>query len=225
MRVLLLKDVYKLGRAGDVKRVADGYGRNYLIPQGMATLATPGALKQADRIRSSAEVKRAQLNQEMTAVFTQLDGLQLNFPVKAGETGRLYGSVTHQMLTEAVQQRKGITVERSQILGEPIRSLGVHKVKVRLTVDLIPELAVVVHREELSPESAFEQVEAEPEQPEAAGSFSDLQAELEAQEAEAARKSAERDRETSRGPRREPQAQRTEGSDGREEEGEGTGAE
>jgi len=225
MRVLLLKDVYKLGRAGDVKRVADGYGRNYLIPQRMATLATPGALKQADRIRSSAEVQRAQLNQEMTAVFTQLDGLQLNFPVKAGETGRLYGSVTHQMLTEAVQQRKGITVERSQILGEPIRSLGVHKVKVRLTVDLIPELAVVVHREELSPESAFEQVEAEPEQPEAAGSFSDLQAELEAQEAEAARKSAERDRETSRGPRREPQAQRTEGSDGREEEGEGTGAE
>lgn len=225
MRVLLLKDVYKLGRAGDVKRVADGYGRNYLIPQGMATLATPGALKQADRIRSSAEVKRAQLNQEMTAVFSQLDGLQLNFPVKAGETGRLYGSVTHQMLTEAVQQRKGITVERSQILGEPIRSLGVHRVKVRLTVDLIPELAVVVHREELPPESAIEQVEAEPEQPEAAGSFSDLQAELEAQEAEAARKSAERDLQTSRGPRREPQAQRSEGSDGREEEGEGTGAE
>jgi len=225
MRILLLKDVYKLGRAGDVKRVADGYGRNYLIPQGMATLATPGALKQADRIRSAAEVKRAQLNQEMTSVYSQLDGLQLNFPVKAGETGRLYGSVTHQMLTEAVQQRKGIAVERSQILGEPIRSLGVHKVKVRLTVDLIPELAVVVHREELPPESAFEQVEPEREQAEAAGSFSDLQAELEAQEAEAARKNAERDREASRGPRREPQAQRSEGSDGREEEGEGTGAE
>ncbi|MGH2621378.1 MAG: 50S ribosomal protein L9 [Anaerolineales bacterium] len=222
---MLLKDVYKLGRAGDVKRVADGYGRNYLIPQGMATLATPGALKQADRIRSSAEVKRAQLNQEMTSVHSQLDGLQLNFPVKAGETGRLYGSVTHQMLTEAIQQRKGITVERSQILGEPIRSLGVHKVKVRLTVDLIPELAVVVHREELPPESAFEQLEAEREQAEAVGSFSDLQAELEAQEAEAARKNAERAGESSRGPRREPQAQRSEGSDGREEEGEGTGAE
>jgi len=221
MRVLLLKDVYKLGRAGDVKRVADGYGRNYLLPQGMATLATPGALKQADRIRSAAEVKRAQLNQEMTSVYSQLDGLQLNFPVKAGETGRLYGSVTHQMLTETIQQRKGITVERSQILGEPIRSLGVHKVKVRLTVDLIPELAVVVHREELPPESAFEQVEPAREQAEAAGSFSDLQAELEAQEAEAARKNAERDRESSRGPRREPQAQRSEGSDGREEEGEG----
>ncbi len=225
MRVLLLKDVYKLGRAGDVKRVADGYGRNYLIPQGMATLATPGSLKQADRIRSAGELKRAQLNQEMTSVHSQLDGLQLNFPVKAGETGRLYGSVTHQMLTEAILQRKGIPVERSQILGEPIRSLGVHKVKVRLTVDLIPELAIVVHREELPPESAFEQVEAEREQAEAAGSFSDLQAELEAQEAEAARKNAERDRESARTPRREPQAPRSEGSDGRKEEGEGTGAE
>ena len=225
MRVLLLKDVYKLGRAGDVKRVADGYGRNYLIPQGMATLATPGALKQSDRIRSAGELKRAQLNQEMTSVHSQLDGLQLNFPVKAGETGRLYGSVTHQMLTEAILQRKGIPVERSQILGEPIRSLGVHKVKVRLTVDLIPELAIVVHREELPPESAFEQVEAEREQAEAAGSFSDLQAELEAQEAEAARKNAERDRESARTPRREPQAPRSEGSDGRNEEGEGTGAE
>ncbi len=225
MRVLLLKDVYKLGRAGDVKRVADGYGRNYLIPQRMATLATPGALKQADRIRSSAEVQRAQLNQEMTAVFNQLDGLQLNFPVKAGETGRLYGSVTHQMLCEAIQQRKGIAVERSQIIGEPIRSIGVHKVKVRLTVDLIPELAVVVHREELAPESAFEQAEAEPEQAEAVGSFSDLQADLEAQAAEASRKDAERTGEAERATRRKPQAQRAEGSDGREEEGEGTDAE
>ena len=225
MQVLLLKDVYKLGRAGDVKRVADGYGRNFLIPQRMATLATPGALKQADRIRSSAEVLRAQLNQEMTAVFNQLDGLQLNFPVKAGETGRLYGSVTHQMLCEAIQKRKGITVERSQIIGEPIRSIGVHKVKVRLTVDLIPELAVVVHREELAPESAFEQVEAEPEQAEAVGSFTDLQADLEAQAAEASRKDAERTRESARATRREPQAQRAGGSDGREEEGEGTDAE
>ncbi len=225
MRVLLLKDVYKLGRAGDVKRVADGYGRNYLIPQRMATLATPGALKQADRIRSAAEVQRAQLNQEMTSVFTLLDGLQINFPVKAGETGRLYGSVTHQMLTEAVLQRNGITVERSQILGEPIRSLGVHKVKVRLTVDLIPELAVVVHREELPPESAFELAEPEPEQAEAVGSFSDLQADLEAQEAEASRKNAERTRESSRGARPEPQAQRSEGQAGQEEEEEeGTGA-
>lgn len=182
MEVMLLKDVYKLGRAGDVKRVADGYGRNYLIPKGLATLATPGALKQADRIQAAAEAERARLNQELTAVYEQLNGLQVNFPVKAGETGKLYGSVTTQMISEAIMESKGIEVDRVQIDSEPIRSLGVHPISVRLTVDLIPELTVVVHREELSPESAFEQVV---EEAEGVGSFTDLQAELEAEEAEA----------------------------------------
>jgi len=67
MKILLLKDVYKLGRAGDVKKVANGYARNYLIPQGLAILATPGAIRQADRIRKQADVQRAALNKEMGA--------------------------------------------------------------------------------------------------------------------------------------------------------------
>ena len=181
MEVMLLKDVYKLGRAGDVKRVANGYGRNFLIPQGLATMATPGALTQSDRIRASAEEERARLNHELTAVFEVLNGLQLNFPVKAGETGKLYGSVTTQMISEAIMENKGIEVDRTQIVSEPIRSLGVHPVKARLTVDLIAEIEIVVHREELPPESAFEQVVEEAEDTEA---FADLQAELEAEEAE-----------------------------------------
>lgn len=213
---MLLKDVYKLGRAGDVKRVADGYGRNYLIPQRLATLATDGALKQADRIRSAAEGERARLNQELTAVFNQLNGLQLNFPVKAGETGKLYGAVTHQSISEAIHQSKGIQVDRNHILGEPVRSIGVHNVKVRLTVDLIPELMIVVHREELPPESAFEQAAPEPE--EAVGAFGDLQAELEAQEAEERRHPAERKRDESRSIPPEAESQAQPGSDRRYQE-------
>ena len=181
MEVLLLKDVYKLGLAGDVKRVADGYGRNFLIPQGMAMLATPGALTQSDRIRSSAQEQRARLNQELTAVFEELNGLQLNFPVKAGETGKLYGSVTTEMISQAIMEIKGIELDRSQIVSEPLRSLGVHTVSARLTIDLIAELTVVLHREELPPESAFEQIVEEEEE---LGTFADLQAELEAEEAE-----------------------------------------
>ncbi len=181
MEVMLLKDVYKLGRAGEVRRVANGYGRNYLIPQGLATMATPGALTQSGRIMAAAEEERARLNQELTAVFEVLNGLQVNFPVKAGETGKLYGSVTTQMISEAIMENKGIEVDRSQSVSEPIRSLGVHPVKARLTVDLIAEINVVVHREELPPESAFEQVVEEVEDTEA---FADLQAELEAEEAE-----------------------------------------
>ncbi len=182
MEVMLLKDVYKLGRAGEVKRVANGYGRNFLIPQGMAMMATPGALTQSGRIMASAVEERARLNQELTAVYEQLNDLQLNFPVKAGETGKLYGSVTTQMISEAIMELKGIEVDRMQIISEPIRALGVHPVKARLTVDLIAELAIVVHREELPPESAFEQVVEEAEDTE---EFADLQAELEAEEAEA----------------------------------------
>jgi large subunit ribosomal protein L9 len=151
MKVLLLKDVYKLGRAGDVKRVADGYGRNYLLPQGLAMLATPGALKQADKIRSEASATRDAMNQELSGVAEKLSDLVLTFPAKAGETGKLYGSITPQMISEAIQQKMGIEVDRRQLDVQPIRTLGEHKVHARLTMDLIPVFSVIVHREGENP--------------------------------------------------------------------------
>jgi large subunit ribosomal protein L9 len=147
MKVLLIKDVYKLGRAGDVKKVADGYGRNYLLPQGLAVLATPGALAQVDHIRSQANAKRAVLNNEMSGVAEILSKLTLAFPAKAGETGKLYGSITPAMIADAIKKRTGIEVQRRQVDFEPLRTLGTHKLHVRLTIDLIPEVTVIVHRE------------------------------------------------------------------------------
>jgi len=147
MKVLLLKDVYKLGRAGDVKRVADGYGRNYLLPQGMAVLATTEALKMSERIREKANVQRAIVNQEMDAVAKQIAGLTLVFPAKASETGKLYGSVTTQMIADAIKAKSGVEVARRQIDSQPLRMLGDYKVHIRLTVDLIPTIDVIVHRE------------------------------------------------------------------------------
>jgi large subunit ribosomal protein L9 len=147
MKVLLLKDVYKLGRAGDVKRVADGYGRNYLLPQGMAILATVESLKMAERIKEKANVQRAIVNQEMDAVAKQLAGLTLVFPAKASETGKLYGSVTTQMIVDAVKVKSGVEVARRQIDSQPLRMLGEYKVHIRLTVDLIPTIDVIVYRE------------------------------------------------------------------------------
>src|SRR5512137_886001 len=114
MKVLLIKDVYKLGHAGDVKKVADGYGRNYLLPQGLAVLATPGALKQANRIREEAATARAVLNNEMSGIAKILDGIYLAFPARAGETGKLYGSITHHMVAEAIQQKHGIEITHRQ---------------------------------------------------------------------------------------------------------------
>jgi large subunit ribosomal protein L9 len=147
MKVLLLKDVYKLGRAGDIKRVADGYGRNYLLPQGMAILATPEALKMAERVREKANIQRAIVNQEMDAVAKQITGLTLIFPAKASETGKLYGSVTTQMIAEAIKAKADVEIARRQIDSQPLRMLGEYKVPIRLTVDLIPTIDVIVHRE------------------------------------------------------------------------------
>jgi len=147
MKVLLLKDVYKLGRAGDVKRVADGYGRNYLLPQGMAVLATVEALKMTERIREKANVQRAIINKEMDTVAQQITGLTLVFPARASETGKLYGSVTSQMIVDAIKARSGVEVSRRQIDSQPLRMLGEYKVHVRLTVDLIPTIDVIVYRE------------------------------------------------------------------------------
>jgi large subunit ribosomal protein L9 len=147
MKVLLTKDVYKLGRAGDVKKVADGYGRNFLIPQGLAVLATPGALKQVENIRSKAQEARTQANQEMSGIAAQLSNLVLTFPAKAGETGKLYGSITPAMITDAIKEKTGVEIARRQMDSEPLRTLGEHAVHVRLTLDLIPEVTVIVHRE------------------------------------------------------------------------------
>src|SRR4030065_1935623 len=147
MKVLLLKDVYKLGRAGDVKRVADGYGRNFLLPHGMAVLATAEALKMTERVREKANVQRAIVNKEMDTVARQITGLTLVFPARASETGKLYGSVTTQMLADAIKAKSGVEVARRQIDSQPLRTLGENKVHVRLPVDLIPTIDVIVHRE------------------------------------------------------------------------------
>jgi large subunit ribosomal protein L9 len=147
MKVLLTKDVYNLGRAGDVKRVADGYGRNFLLPRGMAVLATPGAMKQVETIKTQATTRRAALNQEMGSTAEVVGKLTLYFASKAGETGKLYGSITTDMIAESITTQTGVKIDRRQIDIQPIRILGETKARIRLTVDLMPEIKIVVHRE------------------------------------------------------------------------------
>ena len=165
MKVLLIKDVYKLGRAGDVKKVADGYGRNFLLPQGMAVLATPGAMKTAERIRTKATEKRAILNNEMGVVAEMLKKVQISFSARAGETGKLYGSITSQEVVDAIQKKTEISVKRQQLDMQPLRTLGEHTVRIRLTMDLIPEIKVTVYREgEAEPSLPVEEATAKPEE-------------------------------------------------------------
>jgi large subunit ribosomal protein L9 len=157
MKVLLVKDVYKLGRAGEVKKVADGFGRNFLLPQKLAVLATAGAMKQADRIKSQAEIRRTELNGELKGLSDQINGVVLTFAAKAGETGKLYGSITTADVANALQEKVRFEVKRQQMEMQPIRELGEYTAHVRLTMDLMPEIKIIVHREGESAEPHAEE--------------------------------------------------------------------
>lgn len=148
MKVVLRKDVPGLGKAGDIKNVADGYARNYLIPRGLAAVATPGAIKQAEQERV-AEVERARrLQQEAKELAQKLSNQTLIFKARAGEEDRLYGSITSADIAEAIQEATGLEVDKRKVLLErPIRQLGEHTVTVKLHGDVVSEVKVIVERE------------------------------------------------------------------------------
>ncbi len=165
MKVLLIKDVYNLGRAGEIKKVANGFGRNFLLPQKLAVMATPGALKQIEKIQAAAEKRRVALNEEMSGLAEKIEGLELTFVAKVGDTGRLYGSITQQMMADAISEKTGYEIDRRWIESQPLRDMGEHEVKVRLTFDLIPTVNITVEsEEELEEKAKAEKAEAEVEE-------------------------------------------------------------
>lgn len=149
MEVLLLKDVEGLGVAGEVQNVADGYGRNFLLPRGLAIKATPGAIKQAEQ-RQQVEARREQQElSEAQALAQAMDGLSVTFEARAGETDRLYGSITKANIAEALEALLGQEVDRRKLeLEEPIKDLGTHAVTMRLAPGAEAKITVVVEREE-----------------------------------------------------------------------------
>ena len=148
MEVMLTKDVEGLGYAGEIKNVAGGYARNYLIPRGLAVPATKGIRKQAAALREAAERRRARQLSEAQALAEKLSQITLRFTAKAGENDRLYGSITSQDIAEAIERETGQAVDRRRIeLEHPIRELGTHQVAIRLMSDVVPQVTVVVERE------------------------------------------------------------------------------
>jgi len=149
VKILLKQDVPNLGKAGEVKTVADGYARNYLIPRGMAVIAARGALKQA-KLKQQMEARRqARLQQEAQELATALRGMTLTFHVRAGENEQLYGSITNADIAETLEEQVGRAIDRRKIeLEEPIRRLGSYRVRIRLGDSLVPHIGVVVQRQE-----------------------------------------------------------------------------
>jgi large subunit ribosomal protein L9 len=149
MKVLLTETVDNLGSAGEIKKVADGYARNFLIPKGLAVPATEGALKQAE-LRRQAETRR-QKREEVKAesLAGTLSQVTLTFQAKAGETDKLYGSITNADIAEALERETGQAIDKRKVeLEEPIRELGSYYVPIKLLPDLAPRITVIVERED-----------------------------------------------------------------------------
>ncbi len=149
MKVLLTETVDNLGSAGEVKKVADGYARNFLIPKGLAVPATGGALKQA-KLRREAEARRQeQAKVEAESLARALSQVTLTFQVKAGEKDKLYGSITNADIAEAFERETGQAIDKRKVeLEEPIRELGSYDVPIKLLPDLAARVTVIVERED-----------------------------------------------------------------------------
>ncbi len=149
MNVLLIKDVAGVGKAGEIKKVAGGYGRNYLIPKGLAVLARPGLVRQAEERRQGGERKVAQQTADAQALAQQIAQLTLTFKAKAGEQEKLYGSITSGDIAQELGRQLGHEMDRRKVLLEqPIKQLGSHQVGIKLAPDVTTEVTVDVEREE-----------------------------------------------------------------------------
>lgn len=137
MKLILTQEVTGLGAPGDVVEVRDGYARNYLVPRGLGTAWTRGGEKQVQAIRKARQSREIATLEEAQSVKASLERQQVRLPVRAGQSGRLFGAVTPSDVAEAVKATSGKDVDRRKIeIGQPIKSLGTHRVQVRLHPDV-----------------------------------------------------------------------------------------
>ncbi len=144
MKVILTKDVEKVGKTGEMKVVADGFATNFLIPQKLAVPASGGAYRAYQHDIASREEKRKREREDAEIAATRIASTTLTMGVKVGEGGKLYGSINNQDIAEALG-RRGITVDRHKIdLEQPIKSLGTYKVAIKVFSGMTPEVTIVV---------------------------------------------------------------------------------
>ncbi len=147
MQVLLLQNVPGVGSAGQVKKVADGYARNYLLPHKLAVLADQGAVKQADAVKQAALRREAKTKSEAEELAKLLSQTTLTFRAKAGEGDRLFGSITTGDIADVLARDKRITVDKRKIEADPIKELGTRRVPIKLHPEVTAQVTVVVEKE------------------------------------------------------------------------------
>jgi len=144
MQIILREDVDNLGEAGELVTVRDGYGRNYLIPKGFAVLATPRNMRRMEHERRVIDQHRARVAKDAATIKGQIESLSLTVAKQTGEEGKLFGSVTTREVAAALKE-EGIEVDRKKIrVEEPIKSLGVFTIAIKLTADVVANLKLWV---------------------------------------------------------------------------------
>lgn len=145
MKVILLQDVKGLGKKGAMVEVAEGYGRNFLVPRGLAAAASEGAVKNLAHEKERERAKAERLRQEAQELGKRLAGLKVVIPARVGDAGRLFGSVTSKDVAEALQRAAGVTVDKRKIeMKDAVKTLGEHQVAVKLHPDVTAQVTVEV---------------------------------------------------------------------------------
>ena len=145
MKVILLQDVRKLGKNGEVIEVAEGYARNYLLPRGMAVEATKGKLKELSEQKKADDRKKKQMEQQAKELAEQLNKVNVELTVKTGEGGRLFGAINNKDIADYLKEHHSINIDKKKIvLKAPIKNLGEYKVAVKLHPKVQAELTVKV---------------------------------------------------------------------------------
>ena len=154
MKVVFLEDVPKVARAGEIKEVADGYGRNFLIPQKLAVLANSSAVSIVEARHKIRAREAAKLETEAVELASQLEGKEIILKAKAGAKDKLYGSITNTDIASELEASAGLVIDKRKIeLTEPIRQLGSYEVAIRLAKDIVPKVKVTVVGQEAEKET------------------------------------------------------------------------
>ena len=161
MEVILKEDITKLGSRGEVVKVAEGYGRNYLIPKKLAIEATPANRAVIDQMKASAVRRSAREKGDAQALAQQVEGVTVSFTRKSGERDQLFGSVTSADIAHELEH-KGVPIDRRKIqLDEPLKHVGEFNVPVKLHKDVIVQLKVIINREAVAEAAPVEEAGAE----------------------------------------------------------------
>jgi len=159
MKVVFLEDVPNVAETGEVKEVADGYGRNFLIPKKLAILADAKATQIIEAQLKKKAQRQAETEAEMRELAKQLEGQEIVLKARAGAKDRLYGSITNADIAEELEKSTGLVVDKRKIeLDEPIREVGSYEIAIRLTKDIIPKIKLKVMEEEEKKEKKVEKV-------------------------------------------------------------------